>query len=388
MLRGVALFGVFLVNLQGFAGPDVMATQEQLLALRTVGWDGVVHRLVDWLVADKANTLFAFLFGVGFSLQMQRAAGRGADFDRVYVRRLTVLLVFGFAHLFFVWTWDILHLYALTGLALFALRRLPDRALLWIGIPLALFGRDLTLLVDGGGEEYYEDAAVLVRQQLAAAGEYLPLLRNISRWNLDSYLLTPEFPAWFLYVLGRFLIGAWVGRQGWLSNAAAFLPGYRRVRRVALPAGLILSGVAVILRTRWGIADEPLDEFAQALHLVATPLLAAGYVAALVLFLRTPRGARLLAPFRDGGRMALSNYVAQSAVYALLLFGVGPGLALGGRIGTLACLGIVIVVYGLQLAASRAWLRSFRYGPLEWAWRTLTYGTAPPLLRSGPSALR
>ena len=85
--------------------------------------------MLRWLVADKANTIFAFLFGLGFYLQMQRLQLRGVDFERLYKRRLTVLLFIGFLHLFFVWTWDILHLYALAGFILLPLRRLSNRAI-------------------------------------------------------------------------------------------------------------------------------------------------------------------------------------------------------------------------------------------------------------------
>jgi uncharacterized protein len=121
-LRGAALFGVFLVNLTGFAHEGAMATADQLQGLPTAGFDYAVHTVIEWLVVDKANTLFSFLFGVGFSLQMRRTQARGADFNAIYLRRLLVLLAFGAMHLVFLWTWDILHLYALAGLALFALR--------------------------------------------------------------------------------------------------------------------------------------------------------------------------------------------------------------------------------------------------------------------------
>ena len=118
VLRGIALFGVFLVNMVGFCGAGLMATDQQLMALPTAALDGMLRNLMHWLVSGKANTLFAFLFGLGFYLQMQRAQARGADFDRIYLRRLTVLLVLGVVHTLFFWVWDILNLYALAGFVL------------------------------------------------------------------------------------------------------------------------------------------------------------------------------------------------------------------------------------------------------------------------------
>src|SRR5690349_16799855 len=175
VLRGVALFGVFLMNLAPFASAPIMATQQQLLSLPTAGWDFALLDVLRWLVMDKANTMFAFLFGLGFYLQMKRVDARGADFERLYKRRLTVLLIIGFANLFFLWTWDILHLYALAGFILLPLRRLATRDLLGIGLILALLGRtgQKALAEFGPPGSWtglpggYADSDVLLRQQLS-----------------------------------------------------------------------------------------------------------------------------------------------------------------------------------------------------------------------------
>src|SRR5262245_63125070 len=113
------------MNIVGFG--RAMATGQQLFSLPGAPLDFTLHEMLAWLVEDKANTLFAFLFGLGFYLQMQRLEARGVDFDRIYLRRLTFLLVLGLIHFMFLWTWDILHLYALAGFVLFAMRRLSNR---------------------------------------------------------------------------------------------------------------------------------------------------------------------------------------------------------------------------------------------------------------------
>ena len=141
VLRGLALFGVFLMNFVGFAGRDVMATQSQLLSLPTAGLDHAVEAVLRCALLDKANTVFAFLFGLGFYLQMQRLDARGRDAQRIYRRRLTVLLLIGVAHTFLLWNWDILHLYALAGFLLLAMRSAANRTLVIAGILLAAFGR-------------------------------------------------------------------------------------------------------------------------------------------------------------------------------------------------------------------------------------------------------
>jgi uncharacterized protein len=388
VLRGVALFGVFLMNMIGIAAA-VMSTSQQRFSLPTAALDHTLYLLAGWWVEDKANTLFAFLFGLGFYLQLQRLSARGADFERIYVRRLAVLLAFGLVHQFFIFTWDILHLYALAGFALFALRKVSTRALLVGGLVLALFGRTVqeVLAEFAGLEDWhgwpdpYSEAVVLARQQLSEAGDYWGVFRNLLDYTWVDYILSGLLVGWLLYALGRFMLGAWVGRQGWLQHAAEHLPGFRRVMRVTLPTGLIAEGVAGILDFYGESGRLPEWEhwefLASTVHLFSVPVLAIGYVCAIVVALHTPLGRKLFAPFAYAGRMALTNYVAQSGIIAIVLFGVGPGLALAGHIGTAALTAIVIVVYAAQVYLSRWWLGRFRYGPLEWVWRAFTYGRLP-----------
>jgi uncharacterized protein len=388
VLRGVALFGVFLVNFTAFAGAQIMATEQQLLLLPTAAFDFTLFDVLGWLFADKANTVFAFLFGLGFALQLQRLEGRGVDFEALYRRRLTVLLIIGFVHFFFVWTWDILHLYALAGFLLLPLRRLSNRALLIAGVLLAAFGRTTQKALAefsssgswSGLPGGYADSDVLLRQQISERGDYFHLVSNFVDWVFVDYLASGLILGWLLYALGRFLIGAWVGRHGWVARAPDFLPGWRRLYRVALPAGLVLEGFATLLaKSSWLPEWEHREFLADAVHLLAVPVLAAGYVAAIVVAFQGTLGRRLLTPFAAVGRMALTNYLTQSLVYGFVLFGIGPGLALAGKIGTTVIVAIVIGFFAVQMVVSHWWLRRYAYGPMEWVWRAFTYGERPPL---------
>ena len=391
VLRGIALFGVFLMNMIGLTEAEVMATSIQVESLPTAHLDQIALGVINWLFLDKANSLFAFLFGLGFYLQMERIEARGADFARIYRRRLAVLLFMGTVHIVFVWMWDILHLYALAGFALLAMRKARTRTLLVGGIFLTLFGR---IAQDGFAEfaglnswhgypSPYSDNAVLVRQALSAAGDYVGLFREFAQLNLVDYLLNASIVGWLLYALGRFMLGAWVGRHGWIQHAANYLPGFKRVLWATLPAGLILGGASQLIF--FYAQSERLHTWGHSLfvgrtlHLFAVPLLATGYLCAIVVGLHTSLGRRLLTPFAWSGRMALTNYFAQSLFYALVLFGVGPGLDLAGRIGATEVFAMIVVAYATQVLFSRWWLSRFRYGPAEWVWRGLTYGRLPPL---------
>jgi uncharacterized protein len=388
VLRGVALFGVFLMNFTGFASATIMATEQQLLSLPTAAFDLALFDVLRWLFLDKANTLFAFLFGLGFYLQMTRLEKRGVDFEALYRRRLFVLLVIGFIHFFFVWTWDILHLYAIAGFLLLPLRRLSSRAMLIGGLLLAAFGRTMqkTLAEFGSAGSWtglpggYADSDVLERQRLSESGDYFGIVSNFFDWVFVDYIASGLILGWVCYALGRFLIGAWVGRNEWIARAADFLPGWRATLRWTLPMGLIVEGLATLL------ADSPLiggfehrAYLAESMHLLAVPVLAAGYVAAVVVAFQSARGRKLLGPLAAAGRMALTNYLMQTLAYGFVLFGVGPGLALAGKIGTAAIAGLVICFFTLQVVFSRWWLGRYAFGPAEWVWRTLTYGERPSI---------
>lgn len=392
-LRGFALLGVFLANITGLGGVEVMATAAQLEALPSARLDQAAHFLGQWLVHDKANTLFAFLFGVGFWVQMQRMEGRGGGFEAIYLRRVLILLGIGALHLVALFPWDILHLYAIAGLVLLALRGLSDRALIIGGLALAVFGR----LVVGEGFEVagvagpafdraYSDEAVLARQAASASGDYLVWMGSMARLYLADWFASGLVAGWFVYVLGRFMVGAWVARRGWLQRTEALAPQFRAWMARLLPLGLAGEFVAALIEAgldagrlapegAWRIAGE-------ALHLAAAPTLAAGYACAIVSALNAPRLRGLVAPLGAVGRMALTNYVGQSVIIFLVLFQIGPGLGLAGDIGAAGLVGVALLGFAGQVLISRLWLANFAYGPLEWVWRALTYGRAPRLRRA------
>jgi uncharacterized protein len=222
----------------------------------------------------------------------------------------------------------------------------------------------------------------LQRQRLSESGDYFGIVGNFFDWVFVDYIASGMILGWLCYALGRFLIGAWVGRKEWITRAADFLPGWRVTMRWTLPSGLIVEGLATLL------AESPLvghfehrAYLAESLHLLAVPVLATGYISAIVVLFQSSTGRTWLEPFAATGRMALTNYVMQSLVYGFVLFGVGPGLALAGKTGTTAIFGIVVCFFALQIVVSRWWLGRYMFGPVEWVWRALTYGERPPMRR-------
>lgn len=361
-----------------------MATEAQYEALTASTVDSIAAFAVRWLAYDKANSLFALLFGIGFWVQMERLEARGADFKRIYTRRLSILLVFGFLHLFLLWPFEILHLYALAGFLLLALRNRSDRFVLVVGLALAIFGRPLlqyffevTGVAGPADERAYSDAAILARQAAATLFQ-----TEIGFWRLvvDYYLVSGLIIAWLLYALGRFLLGAYIARKGWIQRSTEFLPQFRLVLFICLPIGL--SGQ--FLSTTLELGDYPqfsgLTALDATIHFVSVLFLLAGYVSAILVLFHS-RARPFVMVFAPVGRMALTNYVTQSFVIAYLAYQTFGGPALAGIAGPAELLLLALMIFLAQVAFSHLWLRRFAYGPLEWCWRVLTYGNSPRFLK-------
>ncbi|MEE4297284.1 MAG: DUF418 domain-containing protein [Wenzhouxiangella sp.] len=389
VLRGFALLGVMLVNLYEFGGVDVLITAEQLAALPSATLDDHFEFWLKLLAYGKANTLFAFLFGLGFWIQMERLEARGAPFKAIYLRRATILLSLGLVHLLALFNWDILHIYGMTAFILFACRGLNDRTLLWVGLPLLLFAQPLvTWLFELSGitDRFYDEAAaeasVLARQAAAQSGEFGTFLASINAdyfiWVMSGGLL-----GWICYALGRFFMGALVARRGWIQNAPDHLGMFRRWLWPLLITGLLLELAHLLTdelpeQTLFG----QIELLRTVLHVIATPLIAAGYICAIVLVFHSRSMRWLVKPFAPVGQMALTNYLTQSVAIILILTSVGPGLGLAGKAGASTFVPLVLAFFIIQIIVSHFWMKVFAFGPAEWLWRALTYGTWPRFLRT------
>lgn len=387
VLRGFALLGVLIANFVGFAGGGVMATDSQLESLATARLDHIVDFTVEWLVYNKANTLFATLFGLGFYIQISRN-GEKPGFARRYSRRLLWLLLFGILNMTLLWVWDILNLYAVAGFLLLAVRGWRTRTLVMVGLVLAMLSSSLLdVITDAAGLSLmdwnpYSDAAVLERQAASAAGDYPALIALFWRYTWEEWFAGAMFFVWLAYAGGRFMLGAAIGRSGIVDDIPGNLPLLRRIRNVTLPLGLLVA-FAVPALSEWNehLLGEAGETLAAVLESPSALLLAAGYASMIAVGWHSPVGRTVLAPLRPVGQMALTNYLMQGLAYAFVLFDVGPGLGLAGKIGTSAVVLICLAFFAFQMAFSAWWLARYKFGPMEWLWRWLTYGGSAPIMR-------
>ena len=384
MVRGFALFGVLLVNMYGF-GAD------------SIAWDSPVDRLAFSFMRvfceAKSWTLFSILFGFGFALQLLSAEKRGVSILPFYLRRMAALFAFGAVHALF-YDGDILMLYAELGLGLLLVRRLPTRGLLLLALGLLLVfpvTRLVSSQVTPAEEEEVQTVAEAradleedQRTHVYAIGSWAEIAAdNASAIPADPLedVATPESG---LAVFALFVLGFALGRSGVLRDIPAHVVSIGRVRNWGLGLGLAAMAGERVLAATAGYAvfrtqgAGPVAQLAgDLLFAFGVPALALGYAATILLAAQTPRGRAVLAPLAPVGRLALTVYLTQTLMFTTLFYGYAFGQAF--QLGPAAVSAWAVAFFAVQLAACQWWTRRFRFGPVEWLWRALTYVRWPPM---------
>jgi uncharacterized protein len=406
VVRGFALFGIFLMNVEFFTRPmqDIGAAG---IDPAQSGLDWWADAAIFFLVQSKFWTLFSLLFGMGFALMIERARRAGRPFVPAYLRRSLALMAIGAAHAILVWAGDILLTYAVGALLLLAfrgLRRLfkrdapPLSAGVLAGLGASLYGLMLGLMLFGGMvmSSLPQDEAMQAAQAGAHADAMaeLTLMREqaVEAYSQGTYGeavaqrvadTLEQIGSWGFFLpllLGVFMIGAAILRSGIAEDPRAHAGKLRLARNVGLPVGFALMALSTSLGTGMMFDSFGVREAVQAAsYLAAGLVLALAYGATVVLALQGAAGDWMRAWLAPAGRMALTNYLVQSVVGTLVFYGYGLGL--WGQVERFGQVLLVLGVFALQLVLSRWWLARFRFGPAEWVWRALTYWTRPPMRR-------
>ena len=373
VLRGLALMGIALANFPEFALWTFLSGDEQA-AMPTAEVDWVVRYLQYLLVDGKFYTIFSLLFGIGFSLILAHH-GR-----RLFVRRMLILVMIGFLHLVFIWSGDILLLYAIGGLLLTLFVKLTDKHLLTIAIALILAPIGLDALTEFCGVDFagpfYERWWQEADRQGITEENFASWLRDAQTYkDMFAFLMQGAFERVWEFVeghrlpkvLGLFILGYLIGKHR-LYTRLKELPLKKIARQtafVAIPTSLLYAWSATQGHP-WGQTIHSL------LYAVSVIPLAATYICVIcLLYLHRPN-ATIFRWIAAPGRMALSNYIGQSFIGILLFYGLGFGL--GTSFGLIYVELTALAVFLLQIALSTLWLRHFHFGPLEWLWRMATYG--------------
>jgi uncharacterized protein len=311
-----------------------------------------------------------------------------------------ILALFGLAHATFLWVGDILFLYAILGLITVLLfrNRKPRTLLVWaiilIMLPIAFITLSTGMIELARSAPPETGAYAQVEESFAEQREFLSDRAErgtaiygggsygaVTRWRVEEFFFLLFSSNLFMAptVLAMFLLGLRAGKEGWFTDIEGNVPRFRRFLRWGLPAGLLLNLVVGFsgfdLNTLGTTVLTWKDTFLMASLGLGSVLLSLSYVTGITLLSRTAGGSRALAPLAPVGRMALSNYIMHSIVMSTLAYGYGAGLY--ERIDLWVGFLLAVVLYLLQIPLSGWWFRRFRFGPLEWLWRVLTYGSLP-----------
>ena len=400
VIRGFALLGILLMNMEALVGPTNIALTGLDPALS--GLDRWVDAGIYILVQGKFYALFSLLFGMGFAVMMNRARDADWPFVSVYLRRTFALLAIGLLHATLVWSGDILTSYALLALLLLALfRTTPTSHLPWWGIALyllpslAMLGLgllgSLMQLVPEVATEFDKAMAESANEWMAqieaqrrayGSGSFIDATwqRGKDLVSMMGYLLLVGWQ-----ILGLFVLGGWFMRSGAIARPETFPRLFACLRWLSLPIGLVLMLVSYYLMptTDPGRLDFTAGA-ATALSMVGSLLMSLGYLAWLVRGLHSPAWTRVLAVLAPAGRMALTNYLLQSLICTWIFYGYGLGYF--EALSRAWQVPFVLAFFAAQLWLSRWWMARFHFGPVEWLWRAVSYGKRPPMRQAAAVA--
>ncbi|MCD5325014.1 MULTISPECIES: DUF418 domain-containing protein [Pontibacillus] len=368
--RGLAIFGIFMVNMPSFNAPYFLFGGEE-------AWTGDLNRSVqagiDLFFQASFYTLFSFLFGFGLYMMKESLEEKRLLYSKVLIRRLSVLIVFGLIHGILIWYGDILLTYGVLGFLLLPLLRSSVKAMAWWALTILLV---FTSYVTYG---YYS-----FRDQLGEANQFL-INKAFAAYQSDNLLTiwTENWETWQLVYASVYqwvflaasifpvmVFGVIAAKKRWLHEPWKHSAVLKRI-------GVISFLLFVLFKMGPYVYGNP-EWFSTAQDNIGGTASAIFYMTMITLLFN--KREKLFIPFQYVGKLSLSNYIFQSVLCFVLFYGVGFGLY--GGVSPAWSVVLVVIIYAFQVVGSYVWLKFFRYGLLEWIWRIFTYRQVQPLKKS------
>ena len=392
-LRGFALFGILMVNLPYMYEPMSQVMIGAKPDASTVHI--IAESFIKFFFEGKFYVIFSMLFGFGFWLFMNKSMDNEASPLPVFRRRLFFLLLFGIAHITLLWVGDILLLYALIGFLLILFRKTSDRwikrwAVILALVPAVLISllflfMALALQIPEAKEAIYAQLQgnqttltdLIERASMAySTGSF----GEIISVRAEEYvtLLSGSLLFFSPVILAMFLTGFFVARNGMVKRYMENLPLFRRLFWWGLSVGIITNLLyAIAYRNSVMSVPNGWSLLATTMHTFGGISLGLCYISGIVILFIKGRSGWLAANLAPVGRMALTNYLMQSIICAVLFHSYGFGLY--GKVEVWQGIILTFVIFALQIPFSRWWLNRFQFGPFEWLWRSLTYWRFQPM---------
>lgn len=387
-LRGFALAGVAIVHMveQYIAGPLPDGFMEGINSLP----DDIIGGILEIFFRGKFFALFSILFGLSFFIQMDSAESKGQKFELRFIWRAALLFIIGYVHQLF-YRGDILTIYAVLAPFIIPFYRMSKKwilicaGIIFLGIPRFIA---FSLL----GSEGISGVHSLSDNNHELVKNYIETIQNGNLFDIFSLngtygMLTKiDFQVSlfgrFYYTFGYFLVGLWLGKTGVFKDLKKFSKRIKDILLWSLVA-LILSFILTALV--FANAPQPIDfsswtfvlgiNFYDWVNISMSSIILCSFL----LLVQRKFWKKRLFFFAPYGRMALTNYVMQSIIGTFIFFNWGLGFV--GQLRSLYCFLIAIGVIALQTWFSKLWLQKFKYGPLEWLWRSGTFLKWQPFLK-------
>jgi len=385
MIRGVALFGILMVNMALFKSPIM---DLRLPSSYPEGIEQISAYFIQLFFTGNFYAIFSFLFGLGFYIFMDRTTQKGLELKPLYRRRLFALMVFGLIHIIFFWSGDILFNYAIVGFILLAFRNKSLQGIKrWIiSLFIIAFIMNMILIVFKGigeiiGDEKYH---AVVDQMLAEA---IFKYTETGFLELLVYRLVNEVPYmlvgvifWIPQVLAFFLCGLYIGKKGIFNDIPSHITLFKKIRFW----GFLIGGLLLILLVLFDsgtITTNPLVNLTMlsGINYLASIFLFPAYVSTIVLAAQNATWNKILSPVASAGKMALTNYLSQTLICVIIFYGFGFGFF--GQLTIYQGIMLTVAIFLLQVLWSSIWLKRFKFGPMEWIWRNITYKKRFPISR-------
>ncbi len=394
-LRGFAILGIFIANLGGFSlfNGDAKIVSPYILK----GWDDVVEFLHAMFIEGKFYSIFSLLFGWGIALQLKRGTEMGVNSIATIRRRLLFMLLLGAFHLL-IWIGDIVFFYALVGFVLLAFRKFSNKTLLitatvLVLLPILLYWLKMTYPVLNAPAEFLFHTGNQLEGKFLGINSEATYQNYIKEANWFEVAKLNACDVFYRYghlifvsripkVLGMFLIGYLIGRTDFYKN----IKHNRKTIYWIIGLGLLIGIPANYILAHYMFASDTgyyrlkINGWYQTIaYAFGVVPLALAYVGLFMLSFQTSIGNKILVKISPVGKMAFSNYISHSLIGNLVFLSIG--LNYGGKVGPVYYTLFAIIVWILQIIGSTIWLKYFNFGPIEWVWRSLTYGKRQAMLK-------
>ena len=389
LLRGIAILGILIMNIQSFAMPG--SAYSNPLAFGDLSGFNKITWILSHLFADqKFMSIFSILFGAGIILITEKKELLTGSSVKLHYTRNLILLLIGLLHAHLIWYGDILVAYALCSFIVYPFRKLSPRKLLITGLLIVsvpsllngFFQFSLPFMPASELQDLRLDWAPtneLIEQEITAfTGSISSQIKINSQQAL--FLETFVFLIQFLWRAGGLmLVGMALFRWGVLS-AERSRSFYLKSAFYSLIIGfpIVIYGIYMNFTMNW---DFQYSMFTGSqFNYWGSLFVAYGYISLIMVFAQSDNYNTMKKRLASIGQMALTNYILHSFIGMLIFFGIGFGFF--GKIDRSLQILIVSIIWIFQYLTSEKWLNSYRFGPLEWVWRSLTYGKKQPFLRS------